>query len=115
MQLFRRLLALLIVTAYLGATMTGAAAMAPSAMGAMMGAGMVQQQNDASDPMPCKGKIVPRCVNDLGCIFLLSLPTLPDLALSTAAHWSSVTYAAASGFLNGRSIKPALGPPISHT
>ena len=112
MKLFRRLLALLIVTAYLGATMTEAAAMAPSAMGAMMGAGMVQQQNDASDPMPCEGKVVPRCVTDLGCIFLLSLPTPPDLSPSTTAYWSSVTYATAAGFLHGRSIKPALGPPI---
>lgn len=110
MKLFRRLLAVLIVAAYVGATMTEAAALAPPVMDAM-GGGMTQQ-SDSREPMPCKGKALPSCVSDFGCIFLISLPAPPDLSLYTATDWLSVTYGAAAALLHGRSIKPALGPPI---
>ena len=60
--------------------------------------------------MPCKG--MAGCMTELGCIFLVSLPT-PDLTLVTMTAWSSVIYDNASEALRGRTIKPALGPPIS--
>ena len=65
----------------------------------------------AGDKMPCKG-MLPNCVTDIGCIFLVSVPA-PDLNLFTTTTWSSVIYHNASEALRGRSIKPALGPPIS--
>jgi len=116
--LLRRILAVMIVIAYVGATMlqvvpsyaastgTNHAAMSHMDMG-----GMTHDQNNPGDKMPCKG-MLPGCVTDLGCIFLVSLPP-PDLTPVTVTAWSSVSYDNRSQGLNGRTIKPALGPPIS--
>jgi hypothetical protein len=110
-NLLRRILAVLIVIAYVGATLfqiapTYAAYMSSSSM-----SGMMHEQDGQGDKMPCKG-MRPGCVTDLGCIFLVSLPA-PNVALFTVTAWSSVIYAGSSQSLRGRSIQPALGPPIS--
>jgi hypothetical protein len=111
-NLLRRILALLIVTAYVGATLmqvvptyAANANMSASSISAMM-----HEQDGPGHKMPCKD-MLPGCVTDLGCIFLVSLPA-PDLRLVTVTAWSSVFYDTASEGLRGRSIKPALGPPI---
>jgi hypothetical protein len=108
----RQILILLVVTAYIGAAMlqvaTGYAAstgMNRAAMG-----GMMDHRDHPGDTVPCKG-MLPGCVSDLGCIFLVSLPA-PDLAFATVTAWSSISYDNASRGLRGRTIKPALGPPI---
>jgi hypothetical protein len=115
LTLLRWLLALVIVTAYVGATVlqvtptyAANADMSRPAMG-----GMMHEQDSSGDKMPCKG-ILPGCVTDLGCIFLVSLPA-SNITLFTVTAWSSVIYDNASEGLRGRSIKPALGPPISLT
>jgi hypothetical protein len=110
-NLLRRILAVLIVTAYVGATVfqiapTYAAYMSSSSM-----SGMMHEQDGQGDKMPCKG-MLPGCVTDLGCIFFVSLPT-PNVGLFTATAWTSVIYLGSPESLRGRSIKPALGPPIS--
>jgi hypothetical protein len=112
-KLLRQILTLLIVTAYVGATMLQVAPsyaanadMSPAGMG-----GMMHDEDNPGDKMPCKG-MLPGCVGDLGCIFLVSLPA-PDLTLLTAMAWSSVNYDYSLQGLRGRTIKPALGPPIS--
>jgi hypothetical protein len=112
-KLLRRILALLVVTAYLGATMLHVApAFAANAgtHGSSM-AGMTHDPDGQNDKMPCKG-MLPNCMIDIGCIFLVSVPT-PDPDLFTPTSWSSVMYDSASDALHGRTIKPALGPPIS--
>ena len=113
MKLFRRILILLIVTAYVGATTLQialtSAANADRDAAAMNG--MMHDQGGQGDRMPCKG-MLPGCITDIGCIFLVSVPT-PDLTLATTTSWSSVIYGNASDALRGRTIKPALGPPIS--
>ena len=111
-KLLRQILTLLIVTAYIGATMLPAA---PSfAAGTQMHHaamdGMMHHHENPGDKMPCKG-MLPGCISDLGCIFLVSLPA-PDLTLVGMTAWSSVSYDNASHGLHGRTIKPALGPPI---
>ena len=113
MKLLRRFLALLIVTAYVGAavlqvapTYAANADMSSAAMN-----GMMHEQDSPGDKMPCKG-MLPGCVTDLGCIFLVSL-LAPDLTLVTVTAWSSVIYPGLDQPLRGRTIKPALGPPIS--
>jgi len=112
-KLLRHILALLIVTAYLGATVFQVApvyaASADMSSGSMNG--MTHEQHGQGEKMPCKG-MLPNCMTDIGCIFLVSVPT-PDLNLFTTTTWSSVIYHNASEALRGRSIKPALGPPIS--
>ena len=113
MKLLRRILALLIVTAYVGATMPQIASSYASNAGmnhAAMG-GMMQDQDDPGDKTPCNG-MLPGCVTDLGCIFLLSLPA-PELTLVTVTAWSPVSYDIAFRGTRGRTIEPALGPPIS--
>jgi hypothetical protein len=108
-NLLRRLLVLLIVAAYIGAT-----SIAPMAYAGTpdMNGSMMHDQDGQSQKMPCKG-MKHGCFSELGCIFLLSLPT-PDMRLSTTLDRSSVIYNNASEALRGRSIEPALGPPISH-
>jgi hypothetical protein len=112
-KLLRQTLALLIVTAYVGATMFQVAptyaANADMSSAAMNG--MMHEQDGQGDKMPCKG-MLPGCITELGCIFLVSLPST-DLTLVTVTAWSSVIYDNASEGLPGRTIKPALGPPIS--
>ena len=113
MKLLRRFLALLIVTAYVGATILQIAPTyaANADMSSLAMGGMIHQQDSPGDKMPCKG-MLPGCVADLGCIFLLSLPA-PNVTLFTVTSWSSVIYPGSDQSLRGRSIKPALGPPIS--
>jgi len=112
-KLFRRILILLIVTAYVAATTLQVAptyaANADRDAAAMKG--MMHDQGGQGDQMPCKG-MLPGCMTDLGCMFLISLPA-PDLTLVTVTAWSSVIYDNPSEGLRGRTIKPALGPPIS--
>ena len=72
---------------------------------------MTHEPDGQNDKMPCKGMLPNRMI-DIGCIFLVSLPT-PDTDLFTPSSWSSVIYQSASDTLHGRTIKPALGPPIS--
>ena len=108
----QRLLALLIVAVYLGATVIQAAAMTPVPVASMTD-GMMHQPDGSGDAMPCQGKKTPRCVSEFGCVFLISLPALPTLGFFTATEWSSVGYGVTSPSLHGRSIKPALGPPIT--
>ena len=113
MKLLREILTLLIVTAYLGATVFQVApvfAASATTGNAAMG-GMMHEEPGQGDKMPCKG-MLPGCITDIGCIFLVSVPT-PDLTLVTTTTWSSVTYDNASDAMRGRTIKPALGPPIS--
>jgi hypothetical protein len=113
MKLLRRILALLIVTAYVGATVFQAAPVfaAGTDMSSSSMNGMTHEQDGQGDKMPCKG-MLPGCITDLGCIFLVSLPA-PNVTLLTVTAWSSVIYTALSQSLSGRTIKPALGPPIS--
>jgi hypothetical protein len=112
-KLLRRILALLIVTAYVGATTLQVAPTyaANAHMSSSSMNGMMHEQDGSGDKMPCKG-MLPNCVTDIGCIFLVTVPT-PNLTLVTMTAWSSVIYDNASEGLRGRTIKPALGPPIS--
>lgn len=114
-KLLRQILTLVIVTAYIGATLLQAApsyadTMNHAAMDHMAMSGMTHDEDQRGDKMPCKG-MLPGCVSDIGCIFLVSLPA-PDLTFITVTAWSSVSYDPASRGLRGRTIKPALGPPI---
>ena len=85
MKLLRRILALLIVTAYLGATMLQVAPTfaANAGMSSSM-AGMMHKPDGQNDKMPCKG-MLPNCMIDIGCIFVVSVPTPdPDLFTPTS-------------------------------
>lgn len=106
-RLLRLFLVLLIAVTYVGA-----ASVAPMvyADATGMSSGMMHEQNGQSDNMPCKG-MAHGCVSELGCIFLVSIPAA-DLTVFTTTAWSSVIYSDASAALYGRTIKPALSPPI---
>ena len=111
-KLLRRILVLLIVTAYVGATVFQVAPVfaASPATGSAAMSGMMHEEPGQGDKMPCKA-MLPNCVTDIGCIFLVSVPT-PDLTLITTTTWSPVTYDNAPDALRGRTIKPVLSPPI---
>jgi hypothetical protein len=108
-KLFRRAVLVMLVAVYLGMSLAQAAAMPPPTMaGGMM-------QDASGDAMPCKGKLPAHgCVTDLGCILLISLAAFSDLNIVIASKWLSVGYGGFEAVLRGLSIKPALGPPISH-
>jgi hypothetical protein len=112
MKLLRQIVTLLIVTAYIAATMlqtvpsyAAAADMTHAGRG-----GMIHDQHNPADKTPCKG-MLPSCITDVGCIFFVTLPP-PGLTVLTVTAWSYVSYDNASQGLHGRTIKPALGPPI---
>jgi hypothetical protein len=111
-KLLRQILTLLIVTAYVSAMMlqAGSSFAASTQMHHAAMDGMMHDQESPHDKMPCKG-MLPGCITDLGCIFLVSLPA-PDLTIASVTAWLSVTYDNPSQGLRGRTIKPALGPPI---
>jgi hypothetical protein len=109
-RVLRQIISVLLVAAYLSATIfvtAPAASAAPSEMSGMT------MQHGTNDQMPCKG-LKTGCVTELGCVFMVSLPA-PDLTITAAIDWSPVTYTVSAEFLDGRSTKPALGPPRSFT
>jgi hypothetical protein len=109
-KMLRQILTLLIVTAYIGARLLPAAP-SHAANAGMNHAGMMHDhQNPGDNKMPCKG-MLPGCVTDVGCIFFVTLPP-PGLTVLSVTAWSSVSYDNASQGIHGRTIKPALGPPI---
>ncbi len=106
----RRLFALLIACAYLSVMLVAAMPIA-SAAAVEMGSGMMHQQGGTGNGMPCKGKMA-ICATELGCVSMVSLPA-PDLTASASIAWSPVAYSGSLDPLRGRTIRPALGPPIS--
>jgi hypothetical protein len=111
-RLLRKMISMLLVAAYLSATIFATAPAAFAAQPCDMSGGMTMRHG-TNDQMPCKG-LKTGCVTELGCVFMVSLPA-PDLAVTAAIDWSPVTYTVSSEFLDGRSTKPALGPPRSFT
>src|SRR5207253_10912464 len=91
-KLLRRILVLLIVTAYVGATVFQVAPVfaARAAPGSAAMNGMMHDEPGQGDKMPCKG-MLPGCVTDLGRIVLVSLPS-PNVTPFTATAWPSVIY-----------------------
>ena len=108
----RRVFVVLTLIAYMGASALMIAPADPSMAGDMT-SGMAQHEGAPSDNMPCK-HTAPTCIIDLGCVFLVGLPMMPDPTLLTLTAWSSVSYPGSPDALQGRSVKPAIGPPISH-
>ena len=106
----RRLIAFLILTVYMSAAIIQHVPLA-HAMSVDMSTGMAHGQEGPPDRMPCNSTPAP-CVTDLGCMFLVSVLT-PDLTLFTRTAWLSVIYGNTSDALRGRTIEPALGPPIT--
>ena len=102
MRLFRQLISMLLVAAYLSATILVTAPVAYAAPSEISGMMMKQDGTKGEMPMPCKG-MKTGCVTELGCVFMVSLPA-PDLTVTVSSE-----------FLDGRTTKPALGPPRSLT
>ncbi len=109
MRLLRRLLGFLFVAAYIGAASLAPVMYADSPD---MSSSMLHPQGSHGTDMPCKG-MKHGCFSGLGCVFLVSLPA-PDVTLFTTMNWAAVAYTDTPEALRGRSLEPALGPPISH-
>lgn len=110
--MLRRMLTLLILTAYIGAVGLQLVPVA-DAMSASSTAGMAHDQDKSPDRMPCKGTTTAPCMGDLGCVFLVGLPNLPNPTSLSRTTWSPVQYPGSPRIMHGRSVKPAIGPPIS--
>jgi hypothetical protein len=114
-RLLRQIFSMLLVVAYVSATVFTAAPTAQAAPHEMTG-GMTMNSGNTSDemPMPCSKGMKTGCVTELGCIFMMSLPA-GHIAIVTIINWSPVTYPVMVAFPTEHSIKPALGPPRSRT
>lgn len=119
MRLFRQIVFLVTVGAFLTAGVTQAmprAVVPAPSMAAMtmemapMDMGAMQMASDGT-PVPCQEKML-GCMIDLGCIFMIGLP-IPPTPTVTQLSLSSVTYWMTSVLHTGLSRKPALNPPNS--
>ena len=115
MRLLRQIFSVLLMVAYVSATVLTVVPGANAAPPAMAD-GMMMTTDQAGDamPMPCSKGMKSSCVTDFGCIFMVSLPAA-HFGVATRIAWSAITYTISDDFLRGHSIKPALGPPISST
>jgi hypothetical protein len=116
-RLLRQIFSVLLVVAYVSATIAAVApaAKAVPAMASGMTHAMMTPMDNGTDgtmPMPCKSMNPGGCVTDAGCIFMVSLPA-PHLDIGTPLAWASVTFPMVAESVPGHSIKPLLGPPIS--
>ena len=107
-RLIRQVILLITLGAFLGAgTMQGAwPVQAAAAPGMTM---MAQADGDA--PMPCKG-MASTCMTDLGCIFMIGLPTVSPALTMTRLSWKPIRYGDPIQIAGGLTSKPALDPPI---
>ena len=96
-------------------------------LGAFLGAGMMQgawpvqaaaspvmtmvTQPDGDARMPCEG-MAPTCVTDLGCIFMIGLPTVSLAPTMTRLCWKRIRYGDLAQIAGGLTPKPALDPPM---
>jgi hypothetical protein len=68
---------------------------------------------DGAAPMPCQGKgMTSDCMTDLGCVFMIGLPTTPATLTMTFLTWKRVNYSELTQLAVGLTRKPALDPPI---
>lgn len=73
-------------------------------------AAMQTKTMGSAPAMPCKG-IDPECVKQMGCLGTVSLP-LPQPSPPAFFAYHKVAWWLPDSIPNGRSIKPALLPPI---
>lgn len=108
----KRLLVAFVLAAFLGAGFVQAmpTLQAPAAQDDIFPMTMADGGHGMPMNSPCKGK-VPDCYGSMGCIFMVALPTTVTLS-ETALSWSRVTYPMLIGTRPGRSVEPAVGPPI---
>jgi hypothetical protein len=113
LRLVRQIFSVLLMIAYVSATILTVAPAAPAASHEMAG-GMAMKADGTSDemPMPCSKGMKTSCVTELGCIFMMSLPAA-HTAMATMISWSPVIYTITAQFPPENSLKPALGPPRS--
>ena len=112
MRLLRQIISVLLVAAYVSATVLTAAPGANAAPHEMSDGMMMTGEAGDAMPMPCSKGMKSSCMTDFGCIFMVSLPA-SHFGVATRIAWSAITYTISDDFLRGHSIKPALGPPIS--
>ena len=109
----KRLLVVFVLSAFLGAGFVQAMPtlqIAAAAQDEMSATTMADGGPGMPMNSPCKGK-VPNCYGSMGCLFMVALPTAVTLS-ETTLSWSRVTYPMVVGTRPGRSVEPAIGPPI---
>ena len=68
-------------------------------------------QTGGSAPMPCKA-MTPACMSDLGCVFMIGLPSVSPTPTMTRLSWRRVRYDSLAQSADGLTRKPALDPPL---
>ena len=108
LRFVQHLILVIALGAFLGASV--AQGMWPAQTGAAPGVTtMVQTDGDA--PIPCKG-MTPACMTDLGCVFMIGLPSVSPTLTMTRLSRQHVRYDKLAQSADGLTPKPALDPPI---
>src|SRR5690348_4275126 len=106
LRLLRQVFSVLLVVAYVSATIVAVAPAAKATPGNAM-AGMIMaagQMGGGMGDMPCKSKgMKSSCVTDTGCIFMVSLPA-PHLVIGIPLAWVFVNFSIAAASVPGHSI-----------
>jgi hypothetical protein len=109
LRLLRPLLAILVAVALVGAPTVQATSAVPCDTTHMTNADHLASSGGAQAPAPCK--MMPGCVDALGCVSLASLP-VPAISAAERLAWTSIAYWSGTDVREGLSVKPILDPPI---
>ncbi len=111
--LIRSLLAILIATVLIGAPAVQAAITMPcqTIVASTPDYQMSSGQAPAPTPTPCKG-VMPGCADMLSCNLGAGLPAHVT-AVAYKLIWTSVAYRTLADALEGLTVEPDLGPPIT--
>lgn len=108
LRLLRPLLAILVTVALVGAPTVQATSAVPCDTMHMTNADHQASSGGAHAPASCK--MVPGCVDALGCVSLASLP-VPAISAEPLV-WTAIAYWIRTDVCEGRSVEPILDPPI---
>ncbi|WP_252952781.1 hypothetical protein [Siccirubricoccus soli] len=111
-RLLRPLLAILAAIALVGAPAAQAVAAVPCGAVHMTVVDHQASTRHAQTPVPCKG-MTPACVDALGCVS--NSLAAPENPAGGPLTWTPTIYWAGADAREGRSIEPALDPPIPFT
>jgi hypothetical protein len=110
-RLFRRLFAIVIAMALMGAPAVQATITQPCDTVAASVSDHQLLSGQTPAPTPCKG-MMPGCPDMLGCTLSAGLPTYAA-AMAQELIWIPIAYRAITDAREGLSVKPDLGPPIT--
>jgi hypothetical protein len=111
MRLLRRLFAILIAAALIGAPSVQAALVMPCDAVVTGATDHPLISDQAPAPTPCGGMML-NCPDMVGCGVIAGLPA-PAIGVVHKLVWNAAAYWVAADLPQGLSVEPSIGPPIT--